>query len=94
MRLKALDGVAVFILTDGKNQSGTVEAIGKLMVNDPTEEVRARAQEIAREIKQEDYQRKLVPFFADAMRQDKTPALRASAAAVGGWGRPPGRSST
>ena len=82
VRLKALDGVAVFVLTDGKNQSGTVEAIGKRMVNDPVEEVRARAQEIAREIKPEEFQRKLVPFLADAMRQDKSPALRASAAAA------------
>src|SRR5947199_287067 len=47
---------------------------------DPTEEGRRHAQEIGKEIKNEDYQRKLVPYFADAMRQDKSPALRAQAA--------------
>jgi HEAT repeat protein len=80
VRLKALDGVAVFLLTDSRSQAGTLEAIGKRIVSDPSEGVRAHAQDIAKEIKNEDYQRKLVPYFADAMRQDKSPALRAQAA--------------
>lgn len=82
VRLKALDGVAVFLLTESRNQSGTIEAIGKRIVNDPAEEVRGHAQEIAREIKNEDYQRKLVPYLSDAMRQDKSAALRAQAAST------------
>jgi HEAT repeat protein len=82
VRLKALDGVAVFAVSDAKAQSGTVEAIGKVLVNDPVEEVRAKAQSVARDVRTDEYQRRLVPFLTDAMRADKSPALRAGAAAV------------
>jgi HEAT repeat protein len=82
VRLKALDGVAVFITTDSKSQAGSIEALGKVLVNDPVEEVRAHAQEVARDLRADDHQRKLVSFLADALRGDKSPQLRAGAAAV------------
>lgn len=82
VRLKALDGVAVFVTTDSKAQAASIEAIGKVLVSDPVEEVRVHAQEVARDIKSDDHQRKLVPFLADAMRGDKSPRLRAGAATV------------
>lgn len=82
VREEAVRGVGVFILTDTKGQAGAVEALGKALAQDASEAVRGRAVEVARSITQDEYQRKLVPFLADAMRQDKNPALRAQAAAA------------
>lgn len=82
VRQEAIRGVGVFILTDTKNQLAAVEAIGRVMVNDPSEEVRTGALDIAKKIPEAEYQRKLVPFLADVMRADKNAALRAGAASV------------
>ena len=82
VRQEAVRGVGVFILTDSKSQAAAVEALGKVIANDASDTVRERALEVAKSINQEEYLRKLVPFLADAMRQDKVPALRAQAASV------------
>src|SRR5262245_9801681 len=82
VRLKALDGVAVFVVSDSKGQAASIEAIGRVLVSDAVEDDRAHAQEVARDIKADEHQRKLVPALADALRGDKVPRLRAGAAAV------------
>lgn len=82
VRLKAVDGLAVFILSDSKTQARNVEAIGKVLANDPSELVRGQALEVAKKIEQVDYQRKLVPTLSEMVRQDKSAVLRAGAAAA------------
>jgi HEAT repeat protein len=82
VRLKAIDGVAVVVLQNPKNQSGTLEALGKVLVSDSSDEVRTHAMEVVKEIRQDDYQRKLVSYVADVMKGDKLPNQRAAAAAV------------
>ncbi|HEX3147623.1 MAG TPA: HEAT repeat domain-containing protein [Gemmataceae bacterium] len=82
VRLKAIDGVGVVVLQNPKNQSGTLEVLGKVLVNDSSDDVRTHAMEIVKEIRQDDYQRKLVAFVADVMKGDKLPNQRAAAAAV------------
>src|SRR5262249_6043328 len=82
VRLQAVRGMGVFILTDSKNQAAAVEAIGRVMANDANEEVRTVAVGIAKKLTDGEYQKKLVPPLAEVMRQDKNVTLRAEAASV------------
>jgi HEAT repeat protein len=82
VRLRAVDGVAVFILSEARESTGLLDSLGKILVNDPAEAVRARALNVARELKKDDQQRKIVPALADALRGDKSPGMRAGAAAA------------
>jgi HEAT repeat protein len=88
VRLKALDGAAVFIQTELREPPGLVDAIGKALVNDSAEAVRLRALEIIKEaLKKDELQRKIVPALSDSMKGDTVAAVRAgSATALGRMG--------
>src|SRR5438067_4614343 len=88
VRLKALDAVALFILTELREPPGLVESLGKVLVNDSAEAVRLKALDIIKEaIKKDEQQRKIVAFVSDSMKGDQVAAIRAgSAAALGRMG--------
>lgn len=82
VRLAAVNGVSVFILTEVRESASLLESVGRVLGNDSAEAVRQRALDLVREIKKDEFQRKMVPFVADAMKADKSPAIRANAAAT------------
>jgi HEAT repeat protein len=82
VRLAAVNGVTVFILTEVKESGSLLESVGRVLGNDASEAVRQRALDLVRELKKEDQQRKMVPFVADALKADKSPTIRAGAAAA------------
>ncbi|MBO0699292.1 MAG: HEAT repeat domain-containing protein, partial [Zavarzinella sp.] len=82
VRLAAVNGVGVFVVVSEVKESGSLlESIGRVLGNDSAESVRQRALDVVRELKKDEQQRKMVPFVADAMKADKSPAIRAAAAA-------------
>jgi HEAT repeat protein len=80
VRLRAVDGVAVFVLSEVRETTGLLDSLGKTLVNDAAEPVRQKVLTVVKEIKKDDHQRKMVPAVADALKGDKSPAIRASAA--------------
>jgi HEAT repeat protein len=81
VRLAAVNGVGVFVVISEVKESGSLlESMGRVLGNDSAEAVRQRALELVRDLKKEDQQRRMVPFVADAMKADKSPAIRAAAA--------------
>ena len=83
VRLRAVDGVALFVLSgDGRETTLLLDSLGKVLVNDPAEAVRLKALNVIREMKPEDHQRKLVAAVSEAMRADKSATVRAAAAAT------------
>jgi HEAT repeat protein len=82
VRLAAVNGVAVFVLTDVRESASLLESVGRVLGNDSADAVRQRALELVRELKKDEQQRKMASFVADAMKADKSPAIRAAAAAT------------
>jgi HEAT repeat protein len=85
LRLKALDAAAVILVTGTKLDSASIvaftEQFGKSFSADPAEAVRLKGLGIARDMKKDDLS-KLVPTLAEVLRSDKSPAVRAAAAAT------------
>jgi HEAT repeat protein len=82
VRLAAVNGVAVFVLTEAKESGSLLESLGRVLGNDTSEAVRQRALDVVRDLKKEDQQRKMVPFVADVLKADRSATIRATAAAA------------
>ncbi|HVK12156.1 MAG TPA: HEAT repeat domain-containing protein [Gemmataceae bacterium] len=85
VRLKALDAAALILVRDTKLDSASLvaftEQFGKSFSTDPSETVRLKGLGVARDMKKDDLS-KLVPVLSEVLKADKSPTVRAAAAAT------------
>ena len=82
VRLAAIDAVGSFVQRGPQGPGRRRGSPWPVDTTDVADEVRSRALQVAKNVTESDYQRKLVPFLADVMHGDKRGTLRADAAAV------------
>jgi len=81
VRLIAVQGVIAILAKSTRDEAALVDALGKSLSTDASEEIRRKNAELIKELKKE-YLRRLAPVVADVLKSDKSPAVRAAAAVV------------